>query len=39
MERKEYDQAVKYYKMWLKAEPGNADAKKGLAKAESLSGK
>jgi Tfp pilus assembly protein PilF len=30
MERKEYDNALKYYKIWLKAEPENEQAKQGL---------
>ncbi len=34
MEMKEYDKAVKYYKMWLKVEPNNQDAKAGLKKAK-----
>jgi len=32
---KQYDKAVKYYEMWLKAEPNNTDAKAGLQKARS----
>ncbi len=34
MERKEYGEAIKYYEMWLKAEPNNKDAKAGLEKAK-----
>jgi len=34
MERKEYDKAIKYYRMWLKAEPDNKQAKDGLEKAK-----
>ena len=34
MDRKEYDKAIKYYEMWLKAEPDNQDAKDGLEKAK-----
>ena len=40
MERKEYGEAIKYYEMWLKAEPNNKDAKSGLEKAKAaLKGK
>ena len=28
------DKAIKYYKMWLKAEPTNKEAKEGLEKAK-----
>jgi beta-lactamase regulating signal transducer with metallopeptidase domain/ketosteroid isomerase-like protein/Tfp pilus assembly protein PilF len=34
MELKDYDKAEKYYKMWLKVEPDNANAKAGLEKAK-----
>jgi len=34
MQRGEYEQAVKYYRMWLNAEPDNADAQAGLKKAQ-----
>jgi len=34
MEKEEYDKAVQYYKMWLKAEPNNKQAKEGLKKAK-----
>jgi hypothetical protein len=34
MQRKEYDEAIKCYEMWLKAEPDNPDAKAGLEKAK-----
>ena len=33
MELKQWDKAAKYYKMWLKVEPDNANAKAGLEKA------
>jgi len=36
MEKKEYDQAIKYYEMWLSAEPNNKQAKNGLEKAKKL---
>lgn len=36
MDRREYAKAAKYYRMWLKAEPNNEDAKAGLEKAKSL---
>ena len=36
MEMEQYDKAVKYYEMWLKAEPGNSQAKEGLEKAKGL---
>lgn len=34
MEKGDYENAIKYYQMWLKAEPDNKDAKEGLKKAE-----
>ena len=34
MDKEEYRKAVKYYQMWLKAEPNNQDAKTGLEKAK-----
>ncbi len=39
MDRKEYDKAVKYYQMWLKAEPDNSQAKDGLEKAKQATNK
>jgi tetratricopeptide (TPR) repeat protein len=38
MERKDYEKAVKYYQMWLKAEPDNQDAVEGLKKAKEAKG-
>ena len=35
MEKGDYKNAIKYYKMWLKVEPNNQQAKEGLKKAES----
>jgi bla regulator protein BlaR1 len=35
MELKQFDKAAEYYRMWLKVEPDNADAKAGLEKAKS----
>ncbi len=35
MEGKKYDEAIKYYEMWLKIEPDNTDAKEGLKRAKS----
>jgi len=37
MNKQEYDKAIKYYRMWLKAEPNNKQAKEGLEKARELS--
>jgi len=34
MEKGDYKNAIKYYKMWLKAEPNNKQAKKGLETAK-----
>jgi hypothetical protein len=34
MERKDYDKAIRYYRMWLNAEPNNVNAKEGLNKAK-----
>ena len=34
MELKQYENAAKYYRMWLKVEPKNNDAKAGLKKAQ-----
>ena len=34
MEMHKYDEAIRYYEIWLKAEPANARVKAGLAKAK-----
>jgi len=34
MEKKDYAKAAEWYQSWLKIEPGNADAKAGLEKAQ-----
>ncbi|MBA7550236.1 hypothetical protein ES705_42746 [subsurface metagenome] len=34
MEQKNYKQAIRYYKMWLKVEPNSKTAKAGLKKAQ-----
>ena len=34
MEQKKYDDAIKYYELWLKVDPDSAQAKDGLSKAK-----
>jgi cytochrome c-type biogenesis protein CcmH/NrfG len=34
MDAREYEKAVRYYEMWLRAEPNNADARAGLERAK-----
>lgn len=36
MQKKEYDNAIKYYQMWLNAEPNNEQVKTKLRKAQAL---
>ncbi|MCK4885868.1 MAG: right-handed parallel beta-helix repeat-containing protein [Planctomycetes bacterium] len=39
MEKGDYENGIKYYKIWLKAEPNNEDVKEGLKKAIKLNAK
>ena len=34
MELEQYEEAIKYYKMWLEAEPDNTQSQEELAKAQ-----